>query len=167
MVKVKILKEGKFEYVSLQEMVSVYYKELPPGWNEYLEEVENALKIENEEEYKMFIKKHSYLSYFNLHFDPKNLRNSLQLFRESKYNLIFDLDILKYISYIKELGFFKIINYKIDEKDLDIDNWLSSKNPFQIGNEEEEYSILDLINLKHGMNAIRGKLLIAQKKLIQ
>jgi hypothetical protein len=82
---------------------------------------------------------------------------------------MFDDDVLKYISYIRELGFFDLIDYKLDKYNPDLDEWFNSKNAFKYGLTEEElknaYSMMDLLPLKYGMNAIRGQLLKAKKKI--
>ena len=82
---------------------------------------------------------------------------------------MFDDDILKYISYIRELGFYEIIGYKLDKDNPDLDEWFNSKNAFKYSLTDEElknaYSMMDLLPLKFGMNAIREQLLKAQKKI--
>ena len=102
-------------------------------------------------------------------FDFLEIKRFYEILKKSKYNKMFDDDILKYISYIRELNFFDIIDYKLDKDNPNLDEWFNSKNAFKYGLSDEElknaYSMMDLLPLKYGMNAIREQLLKAQKKI--
>ena len=102
-------------------------------------------------------------------FNYIEIKRFYDVLKKSKYNEMFDDDILKYISYIRELGFYEIIGYKLDKDNPDLDEWFNSKNAFTYSLTDEElknaYSMMDLLPLKFGMNAIREQLLKAQKKI--
>ena len=164
------LGNGQYGYISLQDSLLKYDKEAPEGWFSFIEdEIDGALNIKTEKEYREFIEKHKHLGIRNKKFDNKELNRFYEVLKKTKYNQMFDDDILKYISYIRELDFFEIIDYKLDKDNPDLDEWFNSKNAFKYGLSEEElknaYSMMDLLPLKYGMNAIRGQLLKAKKKI--
>jgi hypothetical protein len=169
MVNVRILRGDEYKYISLLELCEKYYKAAPEGWFMLIEdEIEGAMNIKTKAEYDEFIEKHKHLG-MRGKFDNKELKRFYEVLKKLKYNTMFDDDILKFISYIRQLSFFDIIDYKLDGNNPDLDEWFNSKNPFKYGYKEEElknaYSMMDLLPLKYGMNAIRGQLLKANKKI--
>jgi len=82
---------------------------------------------------------------------------------------MFEDDILRYIAHIYGLGYFKRINYDLDINHPDLDRFLNTNNVFSSNyvrgqlQDDEKYSILDLLSLDYGMNAIRRELLFSSK----
>jgi len=165
---VKDYVNGEWIYLTLQELCDRYDKTSPEGWFLLIEdEIDRAMNIKTEVEYDEFIEKHKHFQ-MRGGFNYKELKRFYEVLKKSKYNQQFDDDILKYISYIRELGFYDIIDYSLDENNPDLDEWFNSKNPFKYVYKEElkdAYSMMDLLPLKYGMNAIRGQLLKANKKI--
>jgi hypothetical protein len=161
----KYIGDGKHIFISLQEALNIYNKEAPEGWFDYIEGwVNEGLKIKNEEEYQKYLKKMN-LKWFNYE-KVNTLYQSLKL---SKYNKMLEDDVLRYIAHIYGLGYFERTNYEINISNPDLDRFLNTNNVFSsnyvkgLFQEDEMYSILDLLSLNHGMNAIRKELLLSSK----
>ena len=166
MIKVKhYLGGGQYVYVSLQESLSKYNQHPPEGWVEYIEGwVNEGMEISGSEEYESYLKK------LNLKwFDYEKVKVLYQSLKQSKYNEMFDDDVLRYISHIYGLGYFERTNYEIDINSPDFDKFLNTKDIFKSYyvrsqlREDESYSLMDLLPLKYGMNAIRRELLFSSK----
>ncbi len=169
MIKVKDYINGEWVYLTLQDLCERYDKTAPEGWFLLIEDwIDGAMNIKSEYEYEEFIAKNETLG-LRGKFDYKELKRFYEVLKESKYGQMFDDDILKFISYIRVLKFFDIIGYKLDADNPDLDEWFNSKNPFKFGYKADElknaYSMMDLLPLRYGMNAIRGQLLKANKKI--
>ena len=167
------LGNGQYGYISLQDSLIKYNKTAPEGWFLSIKYyIDDAINIKNEKDYEKYLENNSFVKMITKaghKFDYLEVKNFYEVLKKSKYNQMFDDDILKYISYIRELGFFDIIDYKLDKDNPNLDEWFNSKNAFKYGLTEEElknsYSMMDLLPLKYGMNAIRELLLKAQKKI--
>lgn len=156
---------GKHIFISLQEALNIYNNEAPEGWFKYIEEwVNEGMNINNNEEYQKYLKKMN-LKWFNYE-KVNTLYESLKM---SKYNEMFEDDILKYVAHIYGLGFFERTNYDIDINYPDLDRFLNTNNVFSsyhvrgLFQDDEKYSLMDLLPLKFGMNAIRRELLFSSK----
>jgi hypothetical protein len=166
MIKIKVNNQGVDEYISLSEYLIRYHQKAPKGWFDYINGwVDEGLNIKNDEEYKTFSEHSFILEHFNYK-SAQRLYFSLKL---SKYESMFDDDLLRFISYIYALGYFERANYVIDINNPDLDKFINTKNVFQsyyqrsLLSEEEKYSLMDLLPLKYGMNAIRRELLLFSK----
>jgi hypothetical protein len=165
MIKVKEFINNKWVYITLQELCYKYDKEAPKGWFQEIEEiVDSAMNIKTQKEYEDYFNKYSFRK-----FDNNELKKFYEVLKKSKYSKMFDDDILKYIAYIRECHFFDMINYDLNKDNPDLDKWLNTKCPFcseyarAQSKEDEIYSIMDLLPLVNGMNAIRSQMLKANK----
>lgn len=173
MVKIKILRGDEYKYITLPELCEMYYQNAPENWFLFIaQEIDEVLNIREQKDYEKFLENNSFIKMITNaghKFDYLEIKRFYEVLKKSKYNEMFDDDILKYISYIRELSFFDIIGYELDKDNPNLDEWFNSKNAFKYGLTEEElknsYSMMDLLPLKYGMNAIRGQLLKAQKKI--
>lgn len=167
------LGNGQYGYISLQDSLIKHYKTAPEGWFLGIKDyVDEAMNIKNEKDYENYLRNNSFVKMLinsGQKFDYLEIKRFYEVLKKSKYAQLFDDDILKYISYIRELSFFEIIGYELDKNNPNLDDWFNSKNAFKYGLTEEElknaYSMMDLLPLQYGMNAIRGYLLKAQKKI--
>ncbi|MCE2893809.1 MAG: hypothetical protein LW721_05190 [Flammeovirgaceae bacterium] len=167
------LGNGQYGYIPLQDSLIKYYKTEPEGWLSFVKDyVDAALNIKNEKDYEKYLENNSFLKMITNaggKFDYLEIQRFYEALKKSKYNKMFDDDILRFISYIRGLSFFDIIGYELDRDNPDLDEWFNSKNAFKYGLTEEElknvYSMMDLLPLKYGMNAIRGQLLKANKRI--
>ena len=153
-------------YRSLQESLLQYHQKPPEGWFDYINGwVSEGLRIKNDEDYRKF----ALHSFILEHFDYKSVQQLYYSLKQSKYNQMFDDDILRYLSHIYGLGYFERTHYEIDIYNPDLDNFLNTKNVFRsryersLLSEDEGYSLMDLLPLKNGMNAIRRELLWSSK----
>jgi len=165
MLDVLVFKNGSVIKLPLDEFLDEYHQNPPEGWHEELKEFVNvSLSISNEQELNQFLSKMN-LRWFNY----KNVKLLYQNLKNSNYSSILEDDILRYISFLYGLGCFERMNIQIDEKDPDLDPILKPKflfHPMSVKNqisEDNMFSILDLIPLKNGMNAIRSELIKAKK----
>jgi hypothetical protein len=167
------LGNGYYGYIPLQDSLIKYNKTAPEGWFLFVKDyIDGAMNIKNEKDYEKYLENNSFvkmLTKVGRKFDYLEVKRFYEVLKKSKYNERFDDDILKYISYIRELSFFEIIGYDLDKNNPNLDEWFYSKNAFKYGLTEEElknaYSMMDLLPLKYGMNAIRGQLLKANKRI--
>lgn len=165
MIKVKIYNQGKDEYISLEDSLIKYYQNPPEGWVEYIDGwVNEGISIRNIKEYESYLKK------LNLKwFDYEKVKTLYQSLKQSMYNQMFDDDILRYLAHIYGLGYFERTGFEIDIINPDLDKFLNTKDVFKSNyvksqlSEEEHYSLMDLLPLKYGMNAIRRELLFSSK----
>lgn len=165
MIKVLLFKDGLKVELPLEEFLLEYHEKAPEGWLEEISQhVDLSLKIENEEELNQFLNTLN-LKWFNYK-KVKTLYNNL---KNSRYNNIFDDDILRYISFLFGIGCFERMNIEIDYENPNLDSILNTKFIFHPKNEKNQiskmnmFSILDLLPLKNGMNAIRSELIKARK----
>lgn len=165
MIKVKINNDGVDEFITLLEYLIRYHQTAPEGWFNYIDGcVSDGMSITNANEYE------AYLRRLNLKwFDYERVNKLYRSLKRSRYNDMLDDDVLKYISHIYGLGCFERINYKMDIQNPNLDILLNTKNIFQshsVRNQlsiDEKYSLMDLLPLKNGMNAIRKELLLSSK----
>lgn len=160
---VRIFKDNKYTSISLEEYVDQYCQEAPKGWFEDIDEfVNTGMNITNDMEYEQYLQK------MNLKwFDYESVKTLYTHLKSSKYNKMFDDDILRYIAHIYGLGYFDRIKYSIDINNPNLDDWLNTKNVFrpikERNNQNEGYSIMDLVLLKNANNAIRHELIFSSK----
>jgi hypothetical protein len=147
---------GKSIYVSLQDAVNKYDSELHFSWNEYQLWIDEGMNLSNDEDYKNYIKKLNLKKY-----DYKEVNNTYQDLKKSKFAEFLDDEILRFISHLYELGYFSRIG------NPDLETWLNTKNVFQPNHDkisaDEGYSLMDLIPLRNGINAFKNTLLLALK----
>lgn len=165
MIKVRKLVGTEYIYITLQDALKKYHQNPPEGWFEYIKGwVNEGMNIHTEEAYNKYLKKMN-LKWFYY----EKVNRLYQNLKKSKYNDMFDDDILRYISHIYGLGYFERTNYEIDINNPDLDKFLNTKNIFSSSyvksqlEEYEKYSLMDLLPLKNGMNAIRRELLSSSK----
>lgn len=165
MVKVRILRGVEYVDITLQEMCNLYHKEAPRGWFDTIKDIiDNAMSVSTTQEEDAYYARCNFCK-----IDFKGLRKFYEVLMLSKYSNMFDDDILKYIAYIQQCHFFEKINYPIDVANPNLDEWLNAKSPFSSNfakaqfKEDESYSIMDLLPLENGMNAIRSLMLSAEK----
>jgi hypothetical protein len=157
--RARVYRGGKDIYIPLQQAVNDYYQEVPKGWYQYIEEwVNEALSIKTGEDYHRYLEK-THMRWFNY----EDVIAAYANLKRSKYDTMFEDDILRYIAYMYASGFFKKYGGFKDIYDPDIDDWLNFKGIYKTG--MYEYSLMDLLPLKHGQNAIRWKLVFAEKWL--
>lgn len=157
--------DGKYIFISLQEALNTYNKEAPEGWFNYIEGcVNEGMSVNNTEEYENYLKKMN-LKWFNY----EKVNTLYQSLKMSKYNKMFEDDILRYVAHIYGLGYFERTNYDIDITNPDLDKFLNTNNVFSsyhvrgLLQADEMYSLMDLLPLTFGMNAIRTELLFSSK----
>jgi hypothetical protein len=154
--KIKIYRDNKDMLVSIDEVLKQYESKLVSDWNRILEDlVYMAFDIKDEDTYKAFLKNSGLQC-----FDYEKLQS---LYEKIKTELdFFDDDILKYISYIATFDYFE----QIGNPSWDV--WLNAINinkPFDKNDEYGGFSIMEVMYLKYGENAIRRKLLSALRVL--
>jgi hypothetical protein len=166
MIKLRINNQGVEEYISLEECLVKFHQKPPEGWFKYIEGwVNEGLDIKSEEEYNEY-SKHSYILE---HFDYKSVQELYKNLKQSIYNDMFNDDILRYIAHIYGLGYFERAGFEIDIRNPDLNKFLNTKDVFKSYyvrsqlKEFERYSLMDLLPLKYGMNAIRRELLFSSK----
>lgn len=165
MISVLVYKNGEINKLPLNEYLELYHENPPKGWlDEISNYVDAALNIKNDSDLNLFLSKLN-LRWFNyLH-----VQLLYQNLKKSKYNLLLEDDILKYISYLFGLGCFDRMNIAIDIENPNLDIILNTKFIFHSvsvrnnTNEENMFSFADLIPLKNGMNAIRHELIMGKK----
>lgn len=137
MIKVSVNIEGKYVDVSLQEALLRHDKEAPEGWFLFVKDyIDDAMNIKNKKNYEKYLENNSFVKMITKvrhKFDYLEIKRFYEVLKKSKYNQMFDDDILKYISYIRELSFFDIIGYELDKNNPDLDDWFNSKNAFKYG----------------------------------
>lgn len=153
---IKLLRGQEFIYISLEDYVNQYHVELNLAWNEYLELINEGMNVKNDVDYENYLKKLNLKKY-----DFEKVNKTHKDLKKSEYSNIFDDEILKFLSHLYELGYFNRI------ENPDLKKWLATKNIFQQNREKipinEGFSIMDLIPLKNGTNAIKNTLLFALK----
>jgi hypothetical protein len=155
MVKeIKVFRGTEWVTIPIEQYLEEYYSQPTEGWNEVLENsVYKAFNIKNNDDYNTFLKSDWIIS-----FDYVEMR---KFYNTIKIELGFlDDDILKYIAYIAMREYFK----QIGNPSWYV--WLNAKNinePLKKYNDDEGFSIVDVMGLKYGTNAIRKKLLSAFK----
>ncbi len=131
MIKVKKLVGTEYVEISLQDALLEYHQTPPKNWFEDIEIIINkGLEINDNESCKAFLKKTN-LGWF----DYKSVNTLYQNFKKSKYNDMFDDDILRFISYIYGLGYFERTNFEMDVNKPNLEKWLNTKNVFSSYNE--------------------------------
>ena len=139
--------------LSLEEFLELYYPKTYDSWYEFQKNVNDAFNIKTKEEYDVFLKE-----FWVQKLDCKYMK---EFYEKIKIELnFFDDDILRFIAFIAGLGYFQ----KIGNPSLDI--WLNAKDlhhPFDKYEEYEGFSLLEVLNLKNGDNAIRNTLSTAIK----
>ena len=129
-----------------------------PAWNEYMKWVNEGLSISNEKEHQTYIKK------LNLKWwDTEMVRKQYKDLQNSEFSQLFDDDILKFIAHLYGIGYFN----RIGIPNLSLNDWVNIKGVFKQNRERipnnEKYSLIDLIPLRNGVNAIKRELLFALK----
>lgn len=156
MIQIKIFKYNQNIFIPLQEYLDKYHNEVHPAWNEYMEWVNEGMSIENNEEYQSFIKK------MNLKWwDVKKVLEFYENLKHSELSKYFDDEILRFIAHLYGIGYFnRIGNPKLEE-------WVNVKGVFKPNREQipmdEKYSLMDLVNYRNGLNAIKKELIFALK----
>ena len=156
MANIKLFRNGEYVLLTIQKYLNEYHSELSPSWHEYMTWVNEGMNIGNDKEYASFTKK------LNLKF--WNLEKVLQFYEDAKKSelgLLFDDDILKFFAHLYGLGYFdRVGNPKLQD-------WIKIKGVFKPNRDniplDEKYSLLDLVYLKNGVNAIKNDLLFALK----
>ncbi len=159
----RVYKNRESVLIPLKQYAEEYCKEAPEGWYQYIEEwVKVGMNINNEREYDEYLKK------MNLRwFDYEKVNVLYEHLKKSNYNEMFEDDILRYLAHIYGLGYFQRIKYEIDVFNPNLDTWLNIKNVFKPNRDnipkDEGFSLIDLLPLKYGMNAIRHQLIFSSK----
>ncbi len=149
---------GTGHYISLQDHLNEHHNEVHPAWNEYMDWVNDGMNINNEKEYQTYIKK------LNLKWwDTEMVRKQYEDLKSSEFSQLFDDDILKFIAHLYGIGYFN----RIGIPDLSLNDWINMKGAFKQNRQRipsnEKYSLMDLIPLRNGLNAIKRELLLALK----
>jgi hypothetical protein len=138
----------------IEKYLEQYESKSVTDWDRILEDlIYKAFNIKNEADYNAFLK------YFGLkYFDYERM---MDFYERIKVELgFFDDDILKYISFIAALDYFE----KIGNPSWEV--WLNARNlnkPFEKHGEYEGLSIVEVMGLKYGVNAIKNSLLSAMR----
>lgn len=147
----KIYRNNKYILIPLEEFLEQYHSKIKNGWHQVQGYVNEAFNIKTQENYNAFLKEFPEFDYNRMH----------EMYERIKIDLsFFDDDILKFIAFITALGYFE----KIGNPSLDV--WINADNfnkPFEQCEKDEGYSLLDILPLKYGTNAIRNDLLSAWK----
>ena len=151
---IRIYRNSKDIFISLEEYVNQYHSELHYSWKEYQSWINEGMNISSEEVYE------NYLKMLNLKkYNYKEVVKMYQELKKTRYAEFLDDEILKFISQLYELGYFARLG------NSDLDTWLNTKNVFQPNRHEipidEGFSLMDLIPLKNGINAFKNTLLFA------
>ncbi|GHV58774.1 hypothetical protein FACS1894182_11810 [Bacteroidia bacterium] len=153
MVKeIKVFRGIELVAIPIEQYLEQYHSKPAESWDEILENsVHKSFNIKNDDDYNAFLKSDWLVS-----FDYVEMRN---FYNTIKIELGFlDDDILKYIAYIAMRDYFK----QIGNPSWYV--WLNAKNinePFKKYNDDEGFSIVDIMGLKYGTNAIKRILLSA------
>jgi len=153
MVKeIKVFRGTEWVAMPIEQFLEQYCSKPPESWDRVLEDsVHKAFNIKNDDDYDAFLKSEWLIS-----FDYVGMKN---FYNAIKIELGFlDDDILKYIAYIAMRDYFKHIGNPSWHA------WLNAKNinePFKRYNDDEGFSMVDVMGLKYGTNAIRNQLLSA------
>lgn len=144
----KYIKSGVPIYISFEEYLEEYCKEIPEGWNDMSKRIDKVFNFQTEADYKIL---GSELQVEN--FDISKIGSSYSHLKKEYPN--FDEDILRFISFLLGTSYFsKIGNPTIDQ-------WLNANDinhPFkEKGN--EGFSFTDALQYVSGQNAIRKLLL--------
>ncbi len=148
---------GGRRYMSLQRYLDEYHSSPPCGWEDDIKDiVERGMNIQSEEEYEAYIKKMNLRSW-----DVEGVRKFYRDLCESKLAKIFDDDILKYLAHAYGEGYFRRIG------NPNMEEWINTKGVLKPNRdkipENEKYSLMDLVKLRNGMNAVRHELLFTSK----
>lgn len=139
---------NEYCFVTLQEYLNIYHSELSSDWGKFMLYVSKAFAIKGEDSFQEF------LFEMNLNtFDYVLMKEKYNMLKSSQEMALFDDDIVKFISYLYGFGYFERIGTP------NLNTWLNAKNLNRPFNESGEYSLLEVIDLKNGGNAIRHKLL--------
>ncbi|MDR1092168.1 MAG: hypothetical protein LBL79_13930 [Prevotella sp.] len=154
--KIRIYRNNGHMLIPIEQYLEEYHSKTVPDWYNFLDDlVYKAFSIIDEDSYRVFLKSAS-LKYF----DYKKMKD---LYEWIKIDLgFFEEDILKYIAYIATFGYFE----QIGNPSWYV--WLNAKDinePFKKYNDDEGFSIVDIMGLKYGTNAIKRKLLSATRVL--
>ena len=149
---IKIFKNNEYKYISLQEYINEFHSSINQSWYQYLELINEGMNIDND--YKIFLKKMN-LKKYNFSYVNKKHQN----LKSSGISEYLDDDILKFISHLFEIGYFKRIGQP------DLCSWLKTRNVFSPnrGKINGGYSIMELIILENGNYAVKNILLNALK----
>ena len=158
MIQVRLFKNNEYILIPLQDYLLQDYNEVHPAWNEYMEWVNEGLSINNEKEYQSFIKK------LNLKkWDIEKVRKFYKNLQNYEFAQLFDDDILKFIAHLYGIGYFN----RIGMPNLSLNDWVNIKGVFKPNRDRipdnEKYSLMDLVYLTNGINAIKYELLFALK----
>jgi len=158
MIQVRLFKNNEYILIPLQDYLLQTHNEVHPAWNEYMKWVNEGLSINNEKEYQTYIKK------LNLKWwDTEMVRKQYEDLKSSEFAQLFDDDILKFIAHLYGIGYFN----RIGMPNLSLNDWVNIKGIFKPNRDRipdnEKYSLMDLVHLENGLNAIKYELLFALK----
>ncbi len=152
---VRVFRNNHYEYISLEEYVEIYHNSLNQSWFRYMDLIDEGMSLD-EGNYKSFIEKMNLKRY-----DSSFVCRKYDSLKNSEISQYFDNEVLKFLSHLYELGYFKRIG------NPSLLEWISTKNVFSpkanLVKEDEGYSILDLVPIRNGDIAIKNTLLNALK----
>jgi hypothetical protein len=135
----------------LESFLEQYCSKTIQSWFDIQKYVNDAFNIQTHGDYEAFLK-----AFYVSRFDYEKMK---EFYKKIKIDLsFFDDDILRYIAFIEGLGYFE----KIGNPSLDV--WLNAvdfNRPFKQYGEYDGFSIMEVVYLKYGGNAIRNQLLSA------
>jgi hypothetical protein len=152
--KVHIYRNNELMLIPIEDYLEQYEYRLSGSWYEYQKYIDDAFNIKTNTDCKAF-KKAFGVSKFDC--------SKMQIFYEKIKNELsfFDDDILRYIAFLEGLHYFEMIGNP--SLDIWLNNTRDLNRPFEENNDYMGFSILDVVNLKYGGNAIRNKLLWATR----
>jgi hypothetical protein len=132
----------------LEEYLEKYESKPNDWWYEFFVHINNAFNIKTDDNYKSFLEE-----MWLTHFDYQKMK---KVYDEIKIDLgFFDDDILKFIAFIAALGYFE----RIGNPSWYV--WLNARDlnrPLEECGEYNGLSIIEVMGLKYGTNAIKNSL---------
>jgi hypothetical protein len=143
------------ELLTLEQFLEKYCSNLSPDWDNILGGVNEAFSIRNEKDYQEFLRK-----WRLFHYDYHKMKNFYDQLIKRQVPL--DDDVLRYISFLEGFGYFEKIG------NPSIEQWLNARDfnrPFDDAKmkDNEGFSIMEVLHLPNGGNAIRNQLLSSMK----
>lgn len=156
MIQIRLFKENKYIHIPLPQYLDEYHSTVHPAWNEYMDWVNEGMNISTDEEYNSFIKKMNLRSW-----DVNSVLEFYENLKCSKLAEVFDDEILRFIAHLYGIGYFNRIG------NPELEEWANIKGVFKPNREripiDEKYSLMDLVNYRNGLNAIKKELIFALK----
>lgn len=148
--RIKIYRNNEYLLIPIEQYLEEYHSKVDPDWERIITSIViKAFNLSNHDDYQAFLKSTSLHSFNYI----KMKEFYMSIYKQWDF---FDDDILKFIAFIYARDYFQ----KIGNPNLE--DWLNAKDlnkPFKEHTGDESFSLMDVVNLKFGKNAVRNQLL--------